>query len=112
MAMALADAQQRGVFHRMATTYHAQWWLAAGPYAVSASGATIAATRGGYLVGGRRPQFCVANAMAKTMLDGIWGRKRFAKARFALVSCGLIAMLQKPSLENGAAIYRFGQKPF
>ncbi len=59
-----------------------------------------------------RPEFCVANAMAQSMPDGSWSRKRFAAARSALVRCGLLVMLQKPSQQNGAGIYRFGQKPF
>ena len=59
----------------------------------------------------KRREFCVANAMAQNMPDRSWTRKRFAAARSALVRCGLLEMLQKPSLENGAAIYRFGQKP-
>ena len=51
--------------------------------------------------------FYAANDMSAIMPGGGWRRQRFTAARKYLLDNGLLVCVRPPSLENGAAIYRF-----
>lgn len=52
-----------------------------------------------------RKSLIVANDMAKTMPDGEWPRKRFAKARQALIDGGILRETRPASTYHGPATY-------